>query len=118
MIRLFVYGTLRADAESNELMGKSILEQNAVTLRGYSLYDYEGEYPFGVSDSDGAVIGDVFLVDKDQLALLDEYEGDMYKRIEDRTYGFQLYIKADNDPVQFLKIDSGDWILYKDKTSE
>jgi gamma-glutamylcyclotransferase (GGCT)/AIG2-like uncharacterized protein YtfP len=112
MIRLFVYGSLRTEGEARELMEKSILEQTEVRLDGYSLYDY-GEYPFVISEEDGFVIGDVFLVDQDQLALLDEYEGEMYKRIEDTRTHFQLYIKGDNAPEEFLKIESGDWLIYK-----
>jgi gamma-glutamylcyclotransferase (GGCT)/AIG2-like uncharacterized protein YtfP len=112
MVRLFVYGTLRAGGEASELMGNSIHEQTGVKLENYALYDH-GEYPFAIVQMGESVTGDIFLVDTDRLAMLDEYEGDMYNRIEDLTTSLQLYIKADNDTEIFPKIDSGDWIEYK-----
>src|SRR5688572_13669288 len=103
MVRLFVYGTLRAEGEAFELMGSSIHEQTGVRLENYALYDH-GEYPFAIIQPGEFVTGDIFLVDPDRLEMLDEYEGEMYIRIKDFISSLELYVKADNDPEIFPKI--------------
>lgn len=115
MVKLFVYGTLRREGLANHFLINSTLLYSAIVLNGYSLYSY-GHYPFAIKTNDNKdfIVGDVYEVDKETLRILDEYEGEMYKRVEENN-GFSIYVKKDNLPESFPIIANGNWFSGKDK---
>jgi gamma-glutamylaminecyclotransferase len=77
---VFVYGTLRRGGSNHHRMAGATLIGPA-TVRGY-LYRIDW-YPALVIDSNGReVVGEVYEVGESQLADLDAYEGDEYRRIQ------------------------------------
>jgi gamma-glutamylcyclotransferase (GGCT)/AIG2-like uncharacterized protein YtfP len=80
-VRLFVYGSLkRGERHHAELRGAAFLGE-ARTVEGYGL-EALGQYSvlverFGLP---GAVSGELFEVDESLLRLLDEFEGEEYRR--------------------------------------
>lgn len=76
MTRLFVYGTLKRGCSNHALLKGQRLVGQARTGVGYALYELEG-YP-GLVRTGGRgerVSGEVWEVDDDRLARLDEFEG-------------------------------------------
>jgi gamma-glutamylcyclotransferase (GGCT)/AIG2-like uncharacterized protein YtfP len=118
MTSLFVYGTLRRNGQAEELMRQCKLVKKGVKISGYSIYDY-GEYPFAIITGESDfIIGDVYDVTTEQLKILDEYEGRMYKRVIDLKTKLTLFVKEDNKAQYFPRIWSGDWFNKTVKTSE
>ncbi len=77
--RVFVYGTLRVNAEQGGRMkGAHLLGSGVV---GGRLYQVDW-YPGLVLANDGEVVGEVYEVDEVMLAALDEYEGGEYRRVK------------------------------------
>jgi gamma-glutamylcyclotransferase (GGCT)/AIG2-like uncharacterized protein YtfP len=76
MPRIFVYGSLKRGCHNfHHLAGQRFLGE-ASTTQGYRLYDL-GSYPgmvTDVTDNEG-VRGEIWEVDADTLARLDEFEG-------------------------------------------
>jgi gamma-glutamylaminecyclotransferase len=85
MTRVFVYGTLKRGCRNHHhLAGQQFLGE-AHTLSGYTLY-LLGDYPGMVRSDDAShdVAGEVWAVDADCLAKLDELEGvaeGLYERV-------------------------------------
>ena len=84
MERLFTYGTLRDPATQRRLLDRTLGEGKPDTLRGYRLAKLTGIHqiysilqPHPGSTVDGAL----FEVSREELARLDEYEGDAYQRV-------------------------------------
>jgi len=79
-IRLFVYGSLKRGARHHaELRGAAFLGE-ARTAEGYGL-ETIGEYWALVErPGPGFVSGELFQVDEPLLQLLDEFEGEDYRR--------------------------------------
>ena len=77
---IFVYGTLKK-GERAHIFLKDAQFLGRAFVAGFELYDL-GEYP-GAKRGKGIVKGEVYLVDKNLLKLLDEYEeeGKEYRRI-------------------------------------
>ena len=76
MSRLFIYGTLKRGGRNHvQLAGQKFLAE-AHTMPGYTLYSL-GDYPgmiFQPADRHG-VSGEIWEVDAETLARLDEFEG-------------------------------------------
>lgn len=117
MVKLFVYGTLRKEGTANHFLLNSTLLDSAVVLNGYSLYSF-GPYPFAIrTDNDkDFIVGDIYEVEEDTLLILDDYEGEMYKREIEKINGFYIYVKKDNLPESFPIIVDGDWFSEKTKS--
>ena len=83
--RLFVYGTLLEGSIQELVIGRRIAGEAAV-LTGYRRTTTilgGGAYPILVEDSDApAVEGQILDVTDDELARLDEYEGEGYRRVQ------------------------------------
>lgn len=71
--RLFVYGTLRRGQPAHHLMGAARFLGACRTTPAWRVLDL-GEYP-GLVPGDTAVAGELYEVDDETLATLDEYEG-------------------------------------------
>ncbi|MEE2962003.1 MAG: gamma-glutamylcyclotransferase family protein [Myxococcota bacterium] len=73
-VTLFVYGTLRRNSSHVHLLGNAIWHGECVTKPNMTLLDL-GDYPGLVLDGKTAVIGDLVTIAREQLSLVDEYEG-------------------------------------------
>jgi gamma-glutamylaminecyclotransferase len=98
-IRVFVYGTLKRGGANHAFMAGQTCLGAARTPAGFTLYGLGG-YPGMVRDTkdrDG-VTGELWLVDADGLARLDELEGvgeGLYERVT-----LSLAPPHDDEPVQ------------------
>jgi len=85
MTRVFVYGTLKRGGRNHHFMAGQPFLGEARTEPGYTLYSL-GDYPGMVRSADAshAVTGEVWGVNADCLARLDELEGvteGLYERV-------------------------------------
>ncbi len=88
MQKLFTYGTLKDPETQMQLLGRTLGEGVADTLRGYRLAKLTGiHYVYTIIQpwAGGTVDGLVFDIGEDELTQLDEYEGDAYQRVSART---------------------------------
>src|ERR1700761_2584859 len=130
MQTVFVYGTLRAGevndirhaAARHEIAAPNLL--GPATVRGH-LFDF-GSYPGLVVDEAGVdVIGDVYEIDDQLVAVLDEIEA-VYPGVEDRFLAREVMVKVDGSVVNCRfypvtpsavrgrpQIRSGNWIKYR-----
>jgi gamma-glutamylaminecyclotransferase len=75
-ITLFVYGSLKRGSPQNRLLAGQRFLGTAQTLPQYRLYD-NGTHPclIPATEQGVAVLGELWCVDEEALARLDEYEG-------------------------------------------
>jgi gamma-glutamylcyclotransferase (GGCT)/AIG2-like uncharacterized protein YtfP len=96
-VHLFVYGTLQRGQTAHALLAGQEFVREACTLPLYRLYD-RGRHPCLVEDRElgEAVQGEIWRIDADLLATLDDYEeaGDLFERREIQIADF------DGAPVQ------------------
>jgi gamma-glutamylcyclotransferase (GGCT)/AIG2-like uncharacterized protein YtfP len=99
-MNLFTYGTLMFPEIWRRVVGREFPTLSA-TLAGYAVYCVaNGVYPvMVVADPDEQVHGLIYLdVDAASMALLDEYESDLYERVlvtactEDRRIECETYV--------------------------
>ena len=121
--RVFVCGTLMVPEVMRAVTGKSLRAADA-TLRNYVRYRLWGRVYPGIRKSASALVhGCIYHgVDRHCLALLDDFEGDEYRRIRVRvmvaggkkvsayTYAIRprftrLLMKQDWDPARFVRKD-------------
>ena len=81
-MKLFVYGSLLAGEAHGARLGASRLLGDACTEPRYTLVDL-GPYPAMLEGGSTSVWGEVYDVDGDVLAALDDFEGhpDEYRRV-------------------------------------
>jgi gamma-glutamylcyclotransferase (GGCT)/AIG2-like uncharacterized protein YtfP len=81
---LFVYGSLKRGARHHDELGGAPFRGLASTDAGYALVGLGPEpsdyLALVEEDGAGCVEGELFEVDAPRLALLDEFEGDGYRR--------------------------------------
>jgi len=120
--RLFVYGTLRSgNRPFDEFLSESALYVEPATLRDHALYGAGLAYPYVAVARGYTVVGEVVTVAAsgwpDLTAVLDEYEGPEYSRVQVvvETFGSQVTANTyralphiDLDPAS--RIDSADWM--------
>jgi gamma-glutamylcyclotransferase (GGCT)/AIG2-like uncharacterized protein YtfP len=130
MQKVFVYGTLRA-GEINDISQAAARHDIAeptllgtATVRGY-LFDF-GAYPGLVLDEAGPpVCGDVYEIDPDLIAVLDEIE-EIYPGVEGPFVAREVTVEVDGAalacrfyPVTkhavkgLPEIRSGDWVAHR-----
>ena len=80
--RLFVYGTLQIPERVKQIIGRAVCGEPA-TLDGYRCGLVErADFPGIVPEQSSQVQGQVlFGLTQPELALLDQYEGELYQRI-------------------------------------
>ncbi len=108
---LFVYGTLMKAYEQGSIYLKEAEFIEEAVLTGYGLYDV-GACPGIVKEEGSKVKGELYLITKDMLPALDEYEmeGELYIRecvlVNDiKGNEYKAYIYVYNCPVdQYEKI--------------
>ncbi len=84
MQKLFTYGTLRDPATQERLLGRLLGEGKPDTLRGYALARLRGihdDYTIVRPQPGSTVQGQLYEVTEEELALLDDYEGEAYQRV-------------------------------------
>ena len=84
MQNLFTYGTLRDPATQERLLGRLLGDGAPDTLRGYTLARLRGihsDYTVARPQPGSTVQGRLYQVTDEELALLDDYEGEAYQRV-------------------------------------
>ena len=87
---IFCYGTLQQPHTQGELIGRT-LNGPICTLKGFKIvrnvFDpTDGNfYPSLVFDSDSIIYGHAYKVTAEELAILDEYETELYIRVESQV---------------------------------
>ncbi len=111
---VFVYGTLLSEERNNhyleysELLGKEV-------VYGFKMKDL-GFFPACMEDSNSevAILGEVWEISTKTLAILDGLEGypDFYNRVLVRTFIGEAWIYINNNVGHCPTIESGDWKSY------
>lgn len=110
---LFVYGTLRVNHTIPQILqGCQILSLN-LRIPGYRMFSC-GNYPTvkPIESGNYSILGDLILVDKNTLIILDSYEDvdkGEYQRIWDSKHSFWIYVMGKNAKKIFFPIDHGIW---------
>ena len=81
---LFVYGSLRDSKVQLEIIGR-LVDGTPDILLGYDTSTvklYEQIYPILVPKRNGVINGEVLRLTKDELAKIDIYETDAYRRVK------------------------------------
>ncbi|MDA0128899.1 gamma-glutamylcyclotransferase [Vibrio sp. MarTm2] len=107
---LFVYGTLRKGQSNQSFLDSAEFLGQHETLPEYALYDL-GAYP-AVTAGHRSIVGEVYLIDDDTLAKIDELEDVPveYRREQiDTPFGRAwIYLYQDTSQLDSL-LASGDW---------
>ena len=107
---LFTYGIFR-DIASPLLSDSYYCDTTFVCGRMYKVNEF---YPGYIAEScDNIVRGDVYMIEPDLFDILDEYEGDEYRRIKVWTaLGLEAWVyEYKYDISSFDEIKCGDWLL-------
>ena len=112
--RVFVYGTLRPGGSAeHRLAGGKLLGSGFIRGRLYQIDWYPGVV---LDESGGPVSGEVFEVDDEHLARLDDYEGSEYRRTMVRVNGdvpWDAWMWVWSGPVdEGKRIAGGDWLEF------
>jgi gamma-glutamylaminecyclotransferase len=110
---LFVYGSLLSGERHHDHLGASRLVGPATTEPAYTLVDL-GAYPALVAEGATSVSGELYEVDADVLAALDDFEGhpDEYRRTPVRLVGgdaAEAYVLPREKASHGRVIASGSW---------
>jgi gamma-glutamylcyclotransferase (GGCT)/AIG2-like uncharacterized protein YtfP len=112
-VRLFVYGTLmRGEANAQALTGSTYVGQ-AATVAAYRLVALAG-YPGLLAGGQTSVKGELYLVDPQLLAAMDDLEGcpSLFKRSQVQLAGggsAEAYLAIDPSCATAPTIAGGDW---------
>ncbi len=114
LILLFVYGTLLRGERNHSRMGSSRFLGEVATSNGLELRD-RGRFPGMVKASQGCVQGELYRVNGEVLADLDELEGhpDHFWRTTIKLADgreVQAYLLGDDHARGAAVIGSGDWL--------
>jgi gamma-glutamylcyclotransferase (GGCT)/AIG2-like uncharacterized protein YtfP len=113
IMRLFVYGSLLSGETHSARLGASRLVGPARTAVRYTLVDL-GPYPALLEGGTTSVSGEVYEVDGDTLAALDDFEGhpDEYRRQAVELLGespAEAYVLPRERSLHGRVIASGSW---------
>jgi gamma-glutamylcyclotransferase (GGCT)/AIG2-like uncharacterized protein YtfP len=112
-MKLFVYGSLLSGESHNDRLGGSRRLGAASTEPAYTLVDL-GPYPALLEGGATSVSGEIYEVDGDVLAALDDFEGhpDEYRRMPIRLLGgdsADTYVLPRAQAPHGRVIASGSW---------
>lgn len=113
MTRVFVYGTLLSGEPNHRLLAAAPFVGPALSAPVFSLVDL-GPFPALVEGGAGAVVGEVYEVDRPTLARLDLLEGHprFYKRhriaLDDGSH-VETYVLSPEQVAGRPVIGSGSW---------
>ena len=113
---VFVYGTLRRGGAYHHLyLRYSICLYRPYRLPGYALYDYAGQYPFMIPETDSEVLGEVYRINAATKVALDEFEDvgeGLYQWMYLPQHQFYTYVKTDRYMADLPRVPDGDWLTY------
>ncbi|XXM71623.1 gamma-glutamylcyclotransferase [Lysinibacillus sphaericus] len=122
-MNVFVYGTLRRHEENHSLLKDASLQYEQAWAQG-KLYDTGKGYP-ALKEGEGTVYGEIYKINEEILAKLDEIE-DYIEGREDNLYNRRLQeVNTDRGPVEAFvyyglegklfqsEISSGDWKVHR-----
>jgi gamma-glutamylaminecyclotransferase len=112
-MKLFVYGSLLSGESHHDHLGASRLLGAASTEPVYTLVDL-GPYPALLAGGTTSVSGEIYEVDADVLAALDDFEGhpDEYRRLPVQLVGdasAETYVLPREKARHARVIASGSW---------
>jgi gamma-glutamylcyclotransferase (GGCT)/AIG2-like uncharacterized protein YtfP len=124
-VLVFVYGTLRMDGQYHDFLSDATLVLKQCYLYG-RMFDTGSGYPAITLEPHYRIYGELYEVNNDTLALLDQLEDyeslgkdNLYNRVIQKVYvggkAYQafVYVYASVQAcTQFDEIISGDWITY------
>lgn len=104
IIYLFVYGTLKRGEPGHELMTDATFVCTA--LKTNLRWIRDNEYPSCIEteDSTDFVVGEIWAVPAADLPLLDEYEGDNYRRVQLQDSNLYAYVLREDNSEKFAAI--------------
>ncbi|MEX2280213.1 MAG: gamma-glutamylcyclotransferase family protein [Acidimicrobiia bacterium] len=119
MTWVFVYGTLRSGATAEDLLAPGVVTREPAVLDGYALYGLTWLYPFVTVAERESVHGEAVGLDpvvaSTTLLVLDEYEGQEYRRttapvrLSDRVVSAHLWVAKESTLLpEAERIASGD----------
>lgn len=83
-MKLFSYGTLLIPEVMKKVLGFPLIPEKSVFIKGYKIFLTSGDYGYLISDytgnMDDIVPGFLVEVPEENIARLDKYEGNRYKR--------------------------------------
>jgi gamma-glutamylcyclotransferase (GGCT)/AIG2-like uncharacterized protein YtfP len=103
-IYLFVYGTLKRGEPGHELMQGATFV--SVVLKTNLRWIRDAEYPSCIETNDTTdfVVGEIWAVPAADLPLLDEYEGDNYRRVQLKDSNLYAYVLKEDTTEKFAAI--------------
>lgn len=119
-VRVFTYGTLMRNRRNHYVMKDSEFE-GKFTLKDFALYDL-GSYPGIVPCMGSSVLGECFLVSRDELPVLDEFEdeGKEYSRETVKVWGQGGTLQAetyvyllDTTGKKLVDVSSRPWVQFE-----
>jgi len=113
VVKVFVYGTLRAGQANHYLLRQATLLGACQLASGYQLYDL-GAYPAAKKSDAGNVplVGEVYRVDDETLAaldLLEEYPREYTRERVETHYGLAWIYLYCLSTAHLPLIPNGDW---------
>jgi gamma-glutamylcyclotransferase (GGCT)/AIG2-like uncharacterized protein YtfP len=102
-IFLFAYGTLRRGEPGHGLMADAAYV--ATVMRPHLRWISDAEYPACIESEDAAdfVIGEIWAVPVKDLPLLDDYEGENYRRVQLRDSNLYAYLLKESEADEFAE---------------
>jgi len=89
MIKLFSYGTLiDKEVQLREFGQELFVEHGLVGVRGFEIdrIEIEGEFYYcAIERLESIILGQIVHIPEDLMSLVDEYEGEDYKRVSIKT---------------------------------
>jgi gamma-glutamylcyclotransferase (GGCT)/AIG2-like uncharacterized protein YtfP len=103
-VYLFVYGTLKRGEPGHELMAGA--QFVSTVLKTGMKFIRDAEYPSAIetNDSTDYVVGEIWAVPAADLPLMDEYEGENYKRVILKDSNLYAYVLRENESDKFATL--------------
>lgn len=112
--RVFVYGTLRQDQPNHPILQRARYLGTCRTAPGYTLYDL-GPYPAAVAAGQERINGEVYAIDRQTLAALDQLEGYPHyydrRRVDTPIAAAWIYLLPWAEP-HWRRVRGGDWLAH------
>lgn len=120
-----VYGSLRKGMHNNYILGESKYIGNFNSEPSFSMYSVRGDYPAVIKEGSTSISIEIFEANENIQQKLDRLEGydkdldEKYnyynKEVIETPYGDAFIYYFNSDLSDFEKVDSGDWVLFKEK---
>jgi gamma-glutamylcyclotransferase (GGCT)/AIG2-like uncharacterized protein YtfP len=103
IVFLFVYGTLKRGEPGHELMRDARFV--ATVMKTHLRWIRDAEYPSCIETEDPMdfVVGEIWAVHVRSLPLLDDYEGENYRRVQLKNSNLLAYVLKENTADEFAE---------------